>query len=379
MLTPRENLLRILRHEMPEWTPVSGHVDPYNQPNRRGMDPELARQLGEVTWRGDSTVIFSRYLGLDITDYYGPPIKSTRKAVTIQSVQDGDHTVNTWHTPVGNLREVRRYAPDIGTSYLVERVLKGPEDLAAMTYAFEDEQIEFDGQAYEQLKARQELIGDDGILMIFLPGTPLGMLVRVYSGVEALAYLHADAPRELRALFDAMERNHRRRFEVAASVSEGDALVGMDDTSTTAISPGMFEQYSLDYTDHMSDVAHAAGKVYFHHSCGLIKNILGLYRQTRMDAVHGFTIPPIGDVTVAEGRRLLGDRITIFAGLVQLFGNMDDRDAVARSIAAMFEGSGRGDHFILGLAGDPEKTMAETQFVLDECRKHQRPLPRSVQ
>ena len=72
MLTPRENLLTMLRHERPEWTPIGGHVDPYNQPNQRGMDPVLAEKLAHVCWSDESTVAFSRYLGLDITDPLNP-------------------------------------------------------------------------------------------------------------------------------------------------------------------------------------------------------------------------------------------------------------------------------------------------------------------
>ena len=40
MLTRRENLLRVFRHEVPEWILFVGHIDPYNQPKRDGMDPE---------------------------------------------------------------------------------------------------------------------------------------------------------------------------------------------------------------------------------------------------------------------------------------------------------------------------------------------------
>ena len=372
MSTRRENMLSVFRHEVPEWTPVVGHVDPYNQPNRRGMDPDLAEALGTVRWCDESTVVFSRYLGLDIMDYLNPPLRSARESVTTESVQEDCTTITTWHTPEGDLREVRRLAREDGTSYLTERMVKGPEDLPALASMFEDEKFELDPEGVDRVKRRRQLIGDDGMLMFFLPGTPMGMLVRVYSGVAALAYLWADCPGELRSLFKVMGENHRRQFELAASLEEADALVGMDDTSTTTISPGMFEEFCLDYTDRVADIAHMAGKLYFHHSCGLIRDLLHIYRQTRMDAVHAFTIPPIGDVTIGEGRRRLGDRAVIIAGLVQLFGNMGDRAAIARSIAAMFEESEPGDHFILALAADPEKDMEQTRFIAEQCEKHPR-------
>ncbi len=70
MVTPRANLLSVFRHEMPEWIAIVGRVDPYNQPNREGMDPGLAEQLEEVKWRDESTLAFSRYLGIDVMDHF---------------------------------------------------------------------------------------------------------------------------------------------------------------------------------------------------------------------------------------------------------------------------------------------------------------------
>ncbi len=39
MTTPRENLRKVFRHEIPEWIPLAGHCDPYNQPNRDSVKP----------------------------------------------------------------------------------------------------------------------------------------------------------------------------------------------------------------------------------------------------------------------------------------------------------------------------------------------------
>ncbi len=122
-------------------------------------------------------------------------------------------------------------------------------------------------------------------------------------------------------------------------------------------------------TNQRVRVAHAADKLYFHHSCGHIRDLLPLYRETNMDAVHGFTIPPVGNVTIAEGRRLLGDRITIFAGVNQLAGPMDELDAVRASIHQMITEAAPWDHFILGIAAYPNRTMEQTRFVVDCCRE----------
>jgi hypothetical protein len=222
-----------------------------------------------------------------------------------------------------------------------------------------------------KITARRALIGDDGILMLFMAGTPLGMMYRVYSGVETLAYLWADARDELMHLLAVMERTYQAQFRLAAA-SDADALVGMDDTSTTAISPQMFEACNLRLTDERVDIAHAKGKFYYHHSCGLIRDLLSLYNQTRMDAVHAFSVPPVGNATVAEGRRVFGDRIAILAGLQVMANPIWNADEVRAGIRRMFEDARPGDRFQLHIAGFPHRTMAQNRFAVECCREFQR-------
>jgi hypothetical protein len=146
MTARRENLLKIFRHETPEWLPVAGHVDPFNQPSREGMDPALAAALGEVKWGSEATVIFSRHLGLDIMDWFGmPAVRVTRRNVTVESSTAGDVTTRCWHTPQGDLREVTQVCRDSTgavSSNWTEHLVKGPENLPALAAIFEDEVIE---------------------------------------------------------------------------------------------------------------------------------------------------------------------------------------------------------------------------------------------
>ncbi len=111
-----------------------------------------------------------------------------------------------------------------------------------------------------------------------------------------------------------------RRLSIGLQ-SDVDAVVGVDDTSTTTISPAMFEACNTDLTDERARRSHATGKFYFHHSCGLIRDLLALYRRTQMDAVgpfypdrHRFPGPHYGinevRCRVLQGtRRFTGNRL----------------------------------------------------------------------
>lgn len=367
-LTRRENLLEALRCGNPEWLPIVTHVDPYNQPSRKGMPPELAETLGAVKWQGENTLALSRYLEIDVLDYVSAPVSIRREKVVVEAETEGADTVQTWRTPKGDLRCVRRRNRDGNASYLVEHLVKSADDLPALAAVFEDEIIEPDAVRIEAVKERKRRIGDDGLLMCFLPGTPLGMMYRVFSGVAPLAYLHVDAPAALRDLFDVMERNYLERFRVGLAAG-ADAYVGMDDTSTTTISPAMFEQYNLDVTDRRAELCHEAGRLYFHHSCGLIRDLLPLYRRTKMDVVHAFTPPPTGDVTIPEGRRLLGDRIAICGSLGLFADEPWSLDKVRREIRDVLSVIGSGDGVVVSLAAFPNRTVEQMRQVVAALRR----------
>ncbi|MBM4029475.1 MAG: hypothetical protein FJ280_29370 [Planctomycetes bacterium] len=213
----------------------------------------MAKALGEVRWGDTSTVVFSRYLGLDIMDWFGmPAVRISRRNVIVESRTEGDVTANVWHTPAGDLREVTRVCRDSSgavSSNWTEHLVKEPKDLAALAATFEDEVIEPDPAGIERTRERRKLIGEDGLILGAMDGTPLG------------------------------------------------------------------------------------------------------------------------NVTVAQGRKALGDRITIMAGVNQLAGPMDDRAAVRADIHQMIREAGHGDHFVLGLAGYPHRNMEQTKFVAGCCRE----------
>jgi len=373
-LSPRENLLLVLRGERPVWIPVTGHCDPYNQPSKQGMDPELAKALANVQWGDESTVVFSRSLGLDIADWCSSRIKECHQQVKVDAQkEENGRIITTWQTSKGELRRVQQYSVDTGLYYTVEHEVKERDDLARLAGVFEDKDYYLTPEDRELHRARRQLIGDDGIMLCPVSGTPLGQMIRVHAGVETTAYLWADARREMHDLFRVMEEAHHRMVDLALTC-ENDVIVTVDDTSTTTISPEMFEEFCLGYTDRMVNAVHAVNKFYYHHSCGLIRDLLPLYRQTRMDAVHAFTIPPIGNVTVAEGRKLLGPDITIIAGFssIKLAINSGNRAETARGIETLFRDACPGNRFILNLAPEPCNTMEEMAFIVQESRKYQR-------
>ncbi len=145
----------------------------------------------------------------------------------------------------------------------------------------------------------------------------------------------------------------------------------MDDTSTTCISPAMFEEFCMEYTDRMADAVHPHGAFYVHHSCGHIRHLLDLYRQTKMDAVDSLNLAPprgMGDIPeLTEAFARLGPRIAILTGL-GLTQRGSDADC-SEEIATVFRDAAPGKNIVFAARG---ADFARTKFLAGECRKHQR-------
>jgi hypothetical protein len=112
----------------------------------------------------------------------------------------------------------------------------------------------------------------------------------------------------------------------------------------------MFDRFNVDLTNKRADLCHRHGKLYLHHSCGLIRGLLPIYRKTRMDGVDAFTSPPIGNVGYAEGRNLLGTGYSIRSGLASGLYSFDQA-AIQRHVMNRFADARKAGHVVLSVGG----------------------------
>ena len=373
MLTPRENMIRTICCEEAEWIPITVYVDPYNHPVPDSLPKHLAELFKQKAkdWskRWELFIPLSEYLG--VNEYMliaSPDYKIVYDGVDIKIKQEKDTQIKILKTSAGELQQITN------KNFITKHYIEGPEDLEKFIAFVHSWRIEPDYQNIAEIKRMKNLIKDNGIICGFYNGgTPLGMMYRSFANIESLLYMTVDIPDKLSDLFDIMEAKYMDMFEFTLKNSPGvDVLIGMDDTSTTIVSPAMFDKYNVALTSKRAELAHKYGKFYMHHSCGLIHNLLPIYRKTKMDGVHAFTTPPIGDVIYSEGRKLLGDKISI-AGNFQDGLNLPDKDTHTKHVKEHMVDAKNAGHIMMSLmTPDYRHGVDFLKRGLEEARKHQK-------
>ena len=108
-------------------------------------------------------------------------------------------------TPYGDIQETHEYLPDSYTSARTEHFIKSWRDLAPLRYLYEHTFYE---PNYDLAARRYDLVGDNGLVLCYLPKSPFMELVALKAGIEAVTYALTDAPEEFAETLAVMTRKH---------------------------------------------------------------------------------------------------------------------------------------------------------------------------
>jgi hypothetical protein len=214
-------------------------------------------------------------------------------------------TVTEIVTPVGTLTERSKLDPTYGSRWVQEHLVKSVADYAAMKFVFEHTDIE---PAFEDYVAANHAMGDKGIVLGEILPIPVQWLLVELMGPPVWSdgvLLHVP---EFDELLESLTRCYRRQVEIAAE-SPAEVIWLGDNVTGTVMSPRMFDRYCKPIYDFACDIFRQAGKMAFAHYDGANRPLRDCIAATKLDVIEAFTPPPMGDMTVAEGRQAWPDKV----------------------------------------------------------------------
>jgi hypothetical protein len=300
-MTPRENLLASFSHREPEWAPWVTLLDHVNTP---AFAPEGLQSKGDMIGLG---LYLQERFGCDIIAP-SPAVQVKYGSAAISTHREGDLATSVTKIAGRQLVGTLRTLPYDGRrSGHVERYpVQTLEDIETLKLLFEDSVISVDTA---DIEAKTQRLGDCGVVRVHGPGTPIMRLILQFMNLENTIMALTDQRDDTERLMETMHEQHLLQYRAIAQTDC--ALVGCcSDASTYLISPDMFRRYVLPRMRDYADICHAAGKRFMMHSCGHVREFLGMYREAGIDVHHYLAQPPIGNTTIADAAKEYGNHVT---------------------------------------------------------------------
>ena len=356
-LTPRQNLLAVLRHQEPESIPVIPTFDNFNYP--AGSQPDLVKT-------GDFVTLARRY-GRPVIDRAsaGSPVKAIHPNVQVREEIVGDTTTRITETPIGLLTERWRRSVEGQTNFRYENALKGPADYRIYRFILGDTHFEIGDQELITVHSHVLAMGEEGIVYVVAPETPMMHLFRVMADPEQVIYGLLDEDAEVMETIEMLAARNYEHYELLASTTPTEAIVSWEDTEVGLVSPPMFQRFAWPVLARYAEICHDHGKIFVDHMCGKIRAFLPMIRTTGIDALDWLAPPPTGDTPFAEARQAWGEAITIMGTVDPSILRFGSVEAVQRHVRSLLQGMGKGDNFVLMVPPPMGTPAANLQAVFD--------------
>jgi uroporphyrinogen-III decarboxylase len=299
MMTSRQRILATLRHQEPDrysWAPL---LDPYFM---QGLPAEVSAA---------GIPAFLRSIGADIFLRHCPFCDVTLEDVTVTEAREDDRITRTLTTPLGPISETSLHIAGAETDFITDHLIKGPEDYEKVLYIITHQRLT---PRYEQTQQTVDELGEDGVVQINAGSPPLTAFFR-YLPQERVIFEFHDHPERLDRLAASHHEHQLELCRLAAAAPAEVVIAYSADITTRLISPRMFERYALPYLQEYARILHAAGKLFIIHTCGDVRALLPMMRESGIDGIDSLSEPPLGNTPFEVAMEVLGDRVCLIGGV----------------------------------------------------------------
>lgn len=204
----------------------------------------------------------------------------------------------------------------------------------------------------------KEELGDRGLMMVDI-GDPLGVLFHLCSIEDFCIWSLEERDKLINFLDVIYERVlEMYRYLLENKVGPVYFIVGAEFAGPPIVSPNYFGELCARYVKGIVDLIRSYGMWSIVHYHGNLKMILDGIKYINPDGLHTIEAPPVGDCTLSDARKVLGDMILI--GNIQYddLAGLDETDV--RELTREILKEGMTGRFILSpTAGPYQESISE--------------------
>lgn len=303
-MTPREGLLHILEGKQPDFVPWFGDLDYWaNSLIKRRVKPKGFIQSDEyIQWHRDLGV------GLYLQGYF--PYRQIIDHCEVNEWFEGNRRYKEIKTTIGSVRECWEYIPASYTEGPIEHFLKTEADLQILKHIYKNTRFEPD---YDFAVQRKQQVGDQGVVLCYLPKSPFMHLLALEAGIMSVAMIAMTMPDEFQELLDVMKKAFDEAAQIAVE-SPAEVLMIPENLSSEMVGPDFFELYMRSYQEEWTSKIKKAGKYSFIHIDGTLTGLLKQEASVGFSVLESLTPHPVGDLRFEDLEDFAGDSRSILWG-----------------------------------------------------------------
>ncbi|MDB4581610.1 hypothetical protein N9164_00520 [Draconibacterium sp.] len=303
-MTLRERILTILKGEQPDQVPWAGDLDYWaNALIKMGKKPKGFIQSDDYfQWHRELGV------GYYLQGYF--PYKQIIDNCEVVEWNEGHKKYKEIKTAIGSVRECWEYIPTSYSEGPVEHFLKTEADLPIMQHIYENTRFEPD---YDYAYNRKQQVGDQGVVLCYLPKSPYMHLLALEAGVMSLTMIAMTVPDALQELLDTMKKAFDQAAQIAVD-SPAEVLMIPENLSSEMVGPDFFELYMRAYQEEWTTKIKGAGKYSFIHIDGTLAGLLKEEASVGFSVLEALTPHPVGDLKFEDLAEYVGDSKSIIWG-----------------------------------------------------------------
>lgn len=268
--------------------------------------------------------------------------------VHIERIVNDRIIITLFSTPRGVLKQISLRDEYGLTSRIIEYPVKSLDDFKPLEYILENTRVLFDIETYHRM---EENIRGQGIVSYFFPRSPYQRLILEYMGFERTVRFLSRYRSDVEGFMEVIRSSDQIFYDVIASTPIKILNLG-ENIDVRMTPPRIFEKYCLPYYQERVEYLHRRGKYVHIHVDGYAKQLLPLLRGSGLDGVEALTVKPVGDMTLEDIEKYLGDEIIILDGIPYIYFipeavSLDKFEEFVKRIISMFRG-----RLILGVSDE---------------------------
>ena len=349
-MTPKERIMNALRGIETDRAPWSPFLAYYWE-----HLPESERSCGQVE--------YMEKMGADpLLRGFNILYSTENRACEISEESRGGESIRRYATKLGTLTEVRTYSPTANSWFLTGHAVKTEEDFKILQFIMENIRVSGNQAPFEDsFKA----LGDRAVTVPSIgihSKTAFQSLVEQWCGTEALTYALYDFPETVEECLAVMRERDMETVRFSAE-SSAEIFNFFEDSSTTNISPLMFEKYTLPEINEWGRYIHSKGKMLLHHACGHLRDLLPLIAGSEIDVLESVSPPPTGNIDIDGTAQILPERIAIIGGIEPTFFKNCTMEELYRRVRFLL-GTMKGRRYVLANSDSCPPGVSYEKFLL---------------